>query len=79
MGGLDLVTLKGGWHSSRTRIEVPVRVGGAELFAFQYFAQIVAWIVQKAFPGASITHVVVEEVKRVSGSCMQPQQESILK
>jgi hypothetical protein len=31
-----------------------------------YFAQIVAWIVQKAFPRASIAHVVVEEVKRVS-------------
>jgi hypothetical protein len=40
----------------------------------------VAWIVQKAFPRVSIVHVVVE-VKRVSlsGSCMQPQRESILK
>jgi hypothetical protein len=82
MGGLevaDLVALKGGWHGSRTRIEVPVRVGGADLFGFLYFAQIVAWIVQNTFPGTSIAHVIVEEVKRVSGSCIQPQQESILK
>jgi hypothetical protein len=53
MGGLeaaDLVALKGGWHGSRTRIEVLVLVGGVDLFAFLYFAQIVAWIIQKATP-----------------------------
>jgi hypothetical protein len=35
---VDLVTLKGGWHESRARIEVSVRVGGADLFGFLYFA-----------------------------------------
>jgi hypothetical protein len=69
----DLVTLKGGRHSSRARTEVPVRVGGANPFAFElglklrtglYFARIVAWIVKKVFARASI--VVVEKVKRVS-------------
>jgi hypothetical protein len=49
---------------------------GANLFAFKSGSKLE--IVRKAFPRASIAYVV-EEVKWVSGSHLQPQQESILK